>query len=59
MLTLKCPATSEEVPTGVPIPSLSALAAATLVDMKVLCPHCGQTHTWDKEDAYLVMLPRY
>ena len=56
MLTVKCPATQKDVPTGVPVPSLSALAAASFNNMTVLCPHCGATHTWDKEDAFLVMV---
>ena len=57
MLTVKCPATQNDVPTGVPVPNLSALAAASFDHMTVLCPHCGATHTWDKEDAFLVMVP--
>ena len=23
-------------------------------NMIMHCPHCGENHTWDKEDAYLV-----
>jgi len=57
MLTIKCPKTNEDVPTGVPVPTLSAFDAATLADLTVHCPRCGETHAWGKKDAFLVMVP--
>jgi hypothetical protein len=58
MPTIKCPHTAEDVATGVPVPSLSAYYAASFVNMAVHCPHCGETHSWDKSSAFLVMVSR-
>jgi hypothetical protein len=51
-LMITCPNTGEPVFTGIDLPE-SVLESAELRDNGVGCPHCGQTHVWSKEDAYL------
>ena len=57
MLAIRCPKTHEDVPTGIPVPTLSAFNTASFTRMTLQCPHCGDTHTWDRKDAFPVMVP--
>ena len=57
MLAIRCPKTHEDVPTGIPVPTLSAFNTASFNRMTLQCPHCGETHTWDRKDAFPVMVP--
>jgi hypothetical protein len=57
MLAIRCPKTHEDVPTGIPVPTLGALTTASFASMTVQCPHCGETHMWDRKDAFPVMVP--
>ena len=53
MVMITCPNTGKPVPTGIGM-NKASWATTTLADNTVgECPHCGQTHTWSKEDAYL------
>ncbi len=56
MLAIRCPKTHEDVPTGIPVPTLSALDTASFAGMTVQCPHCGETHAWERKDAFPVMV---
>jgi hypothetical protein len=47
-----CPSTGKPIPVRIAMPKPS-FEASTFVGAKVSCPHCGQAHTWNKEDAYL------
>lgn len=53
MLYIKCPNTGEPVATGFDLPA-SNLQNTTLTNNSVGCPHCGQTHTWNKSDAFFL-----
>ena len=52
-VVIKCPMTSKEVPTGISVANPEMFESMTLTTNSVSCPHCGQTHTWSKEDAFL------
>jgi len=54
MLMIKCPSTGKHVPTG-NFMDAAAFQDPTNVFFRdyVHCPHCGQTHIWDKADAWL------
>ena len=47
---IRCTETNEPVYTGISIDE-SAFESSELGTNKVSCPHCGQEHTWDKDDA--------
>lgn len=54
-LIIDCPNTGKPVFTGIDLPK-STLESTTLENNTTDCPHldCPEdTHTWDKEDAYL------
>ena len=51
-VVIKCPNTDKEVNTGLSMDRMS-FESATLSNNSVKCPHCGQTHTWNKSDAFL------
>jgi hypothetical protein len=51
---IKCPRTSEPVPTGVVMdrPSFE-IATLTAVPLPDPCPRCGRMHEWRSEDAWV------
>lgn len=49
---IKCPKTGKPVPTGV-VMDAASFATASLTGNRVKCPHCPETHRWDKKDAWL------
>ena len=51
-IMIKCPATQQSISTGMAMDP-GTFAVVTLSRNSVQCPRCGQTHTWDKKDAYL------
>ena len=52
-ILITCPATGKPVDTGIYLDTLSFENPATIMEQNiVVCPHCGQQHTWDKKDAY-------
>lgn len=54
-LMITCPRMKRPVPTNRTL-SAEAFAAAALDgegNSVAPCPHCGDTHTWTKADAYL------
>lgn len=48
-----CPETEMPVYTGIAMDE-SSFESSDLQDKRVMCPHCGKVHVWQKEDAYLV-----
>lgn len=48
-----CPETEMPVYTGIAMDERSFESSA-FQDKNVKCPHCGNVHVWQKEDAYLV-----
>lgn len=51
MLVVKCPATGNDIPTGIEM-TRDAFKAADLSPQPVRCPHCQKDHTWYKSDAF-------
>ncbi len=49
---IKCPNTDKEVYTGLNM-SWSELDSVELGEQVFRCPRCRETHTWEKEDAWL------
>lgn len=50
-LLIDCPETLLPVKTGMSV-SRESFDTVTLKNNATDCPHCGQMHRWDKEDAY-------
>ena len=48
-LMIRCTETNEPVYTGISMDE-SAFESSDLGTKSVLCPDCGQEHTWDKDD---------
>jgi hypothetical protein len=50
---ISCPATGEPMATGI-IMSAESLANSKLKNNTTgPCPHCGELHVWDVEDAWI------
>ncbi len=49
---IRCTETNEPVYTGISMDE-STFESRDLGTKRVLCPDCGQEHTWDKDDAEL------
>ena len=49
---IACPDTGKPVYTGMSCDEVT-FETSQLTDKSVLCPECGQVHTWNKQDAYL------
>jgi len=52
IVKIKCPTTGKDVDTGIAM-DLGSFATATFKANAVKCPHCGQTHVWSKQDAFV------
>ncbi|MEY2482406.1 MAG: hypothetical protein QOK24_934 [Verrucomicrobiota bacterium] len=53
-MMISCPKTSKPVFTGIAIDEVSFKDPTNrFTNNSVSCPHCGGTHTWSKEDAFL------
>jgi hypothetical protein len=52
-IIIACPRTRKRVDTGMSMP-IETFKAAALTDNNVVCPHCGESHFWSKEDAVVV-----
>ena len=53
-ITITCPVTKQPVETGVKTASREAFNSNLFKEHVVICPKCYQTHSWRKEDAFLV-----
>ena len=54
-IMIKCPKTQKEVCTGMKMDKADFETSKLPNNNMIMhCPHCGENHTWDKEDAYLV-----
>lgn len=49
---IRCPETGKPLSTGLSMDA-GSFESSTLENDSVECPHCGKTHTWSKEDAFL------
>ncbi|GJM23020.1 MAG: hypothetical protein DHS20C15_29350 [Planctomycetota bacterium] len=47
-----CPSTQQPVDTGIAT-SQQSWESTSATNNRVRCPHCSETHTWDKPDAFL------
>lgn len=53
MLMIKCPTTGKALPTLIVIDEESFKNPTNqMTNNSVRCPHCGQAHRWNKEDAF-------
>jgi hypothetical protein len=52
MVMMTCPTTGEAVPTGIGMDA-ETFKSADLSSNSSGCSACGQSHTWDKGEAYL------
>lgn len=50
IVTVRCPATGEEVPTGV-VMDQDAFALAKFGPRPFVCDACGEAHVWEKQDG--------
>lgn len=54
MVMIKCPVTGKPVPTGFGMDRATFDNPTNqFTNNNVGCPHCGQTHTWSKPDAWV------
>jgi predicted RNA-binding Zn-ribbon protein involved in translation (DUF1610 family) len=51
-ILIKCPKTGKIINTGISM-AAEIFETATLSQNAVECPYCGETHVWDKKDAFL------
>ena len=49
---IRCPETGKALPTDL-VMTKSQFETSTLENNTVNCPHCGQNHTWSKDDVWL------
>ena len=49
---IACPDTGKPIYTGMSCDEVT-FETIQLTDRPVLCPECGQVHTWNKQDAYV------
>lgn len=52
-LLIKCPESEKMIPTGMEMDQRS-FKGSTLQNNSVLCPECGKTHNWDRDDVIFV-----
>ena len=52
-IMISCPVTEQPLETGAQTTSRTALDSQLYQSGVVLCPHCKQLHTWQKENAFL------
>jgi hypothetical protein len=50
---ITCPESGEPLFTGIRVDDATSWATGWASSNAVKCPHCGGTHTWSKEGAYL------
>ncbi len=50
---IKCPETGEDVPTGYSVAKRLFQLNEMSSNRLEACPACGQTHIWEKEDAWV------
>lgn len=50
IVTIRCPETGEQVPTGV-VMDHEVFEAAKPTVRAFVCDACGETHVWEKPDA--------
>lgn len=53
MVAIKCPKTGKTISTGMDMDQAS-LDSSNMSDNAIRCPECGDMHTWNKKDAFIV-----
>ena len=53
-IMITCPVTKQAVETGIKTASREAFNSNLFKEHIVICPKCYQTHSWRKQDAFLV-----
>ena len=56
MVVIDCPATRQEVPTGVVV-DIATFETMPTGDAELVCPECKQTHVRATRDAMLTSIP--
>lgn len=51
-LLIKCPETDKPLPAGLGMHP-DEFAQFNLTNISVGCPHCGDVHVWNKQDAWI------
>jgi hypothetical protein len=51
MVTIKCPDTGQEVPTGI-VMTPAEFEHAALTGNVLRCPACGRMHAWTRQEAF-------
>ena len=52
---IRCPRTGKAVETGIETTSKEEFDRTYEAVPPVQCPHCGETHRWKKEEAFLLV----
>jgi endogenous inhibitor of DNA gyrase (YacG/DUF329 family) len=52
-VTIKCPKTGKPLGTGIAADKVSFESSSFENGKAGPCPHCGETHTWSKRDAWV------
>jgi endogenous inhibitor of DNA gyrase (YacG/DUF329 family) len=52
---VRCPTTGKAIETGIETTSQDEFSRTYEAIPPADCPHCGQTHRWKKEDAFLLV----
>lgn len=52
MVMIKCPKTGKPLPTGIAMDKKS-FESSSMSNNSVGCPHCGESHVWNKRDAWV------
>jgi predicted RNA-binding Zn-ribbon protein involved in translation (DUF1610 family) len=55
MIMMRCPKSGKEVATGI-VMDKAAFESSEMSDNGVKCPHCGETHVWNKAQARVQQL---
>ena len=51
-ILIRCPATQRLIPTGI-VTDQRTYESGTFLNNSTQCPHCGELHTWSKENTLL------
>ena len=57
ILVIRCPATDQDVSTGIAIDRDSFEVLSRQIGGRAMCPHCATDHDWTKDDAWIVETP--
>ena len=55
MIMVKCPKTGKDIATGIAMDK-KAFESSEMSNNNIACPHCGETHVWNKAQAWVQQL---